>query len=336
VHLATRGTSVLGEQGAVACEAAYHAALHSALLARRGLGDVASCLDRAGVDWLTFKGPVLSEVAYPRSDLRSYSDLDVLVRPSAFADAVKTLEADGHEVLDRNWRAIRDALPAQVHVRLASGASLDLHWNLVNHAHLRRTFTVATNDLFERSRWVTCAGTETRTLSPEDTFVHVALHACLSGANRLIWCADVDQLFRRGNARWSDVVQRAREWRAGLAVASMAVLAARTLGTPVGPHVLNALAPRGWRSFVALLDHFTPVAAARESPSVASISCRAVREDVPSTCATAARRAGVWLRGHGPLVPAAGTNTADDPSSVLYASGGPDDRDAYLAVVARM
>src|SRR4051812_37336728 len=51
------------------------------LRAMADLRVIKEVLDDAGIEWLLFKGPVLSEVVYQRPGARSSLDLDVLVRP---------------------------------------------------------------------------------------------------------------------------------------------------------------------------------------------------------------------------------------------------------------
>ena len=61
-------------------------------LVRDVLARVGAVLDAAGIPWLVFKGPVLSSSVYCDSGMRRYSDLDVLVPPDRFADAVAAME----------------------------------------------------------------------------------------------------------------------------------------------------------------------------------------------------------------------------------------------------
>src|SRR5688500_15332306 len=49
------------------------------------LAELGPVLDTAGIPWMVIKGPVLAETIYPRPDLRSYDDLDVVVQPERFA-----------------------------------------------------------------------------------------------------------------------------------------------------------------------------------------------------------------------------------------------------------
>jgi hypothetical protein len=63
-------------------------------------------LDGADIGWAVLKGPFLVEHAYKRVDVRSYTDLDVLVDRHRFGDVLDALEAAGASLSDRNWPMI--------------------------------------------------------------------------------------------------------------------------------------------------------------------------------------------------------------------------------------
>src|SRR5437763_22581 len=52
----------------------------------------ARALEEAGVPWVVLKGPALAEVVYTPAQMRSYSDLDLLVARDRFRPAVLALE----------------------------------------------------------------------------------------------------------------------------------------------------------------------------------------------------------------------------------------------------
>lgn len=75
---------------------------------------LATTFEAAGIDWLVVKGPVLAETVHRSVALRSYSDLDVLVRPRDLGGALDALESAGARVLDRNWLLLRRDLKGEV------------------------------------------------------------------------------------------------------------------------------------------------------------------------------------------------------------------------------
>jgi hypothetical protein len=243
------------------------------------------------------------------------------------------LERAGHTILDRNWRAIRSEMNGQVHARLAAGVTVDLHWNLVNHANLRQAFPIDTAPLFERSREVMVGDTPVRTLSSADTLVHLALHTCLSGGDRLIWLKDVEQVLLHDQPAWPEVIERARAWNAGVVLATVLDLTRSTLGAEIPEDVRRALASSWWRELVRVTDRVAPVETATGGASAAQVLRRSIRGSERGTMVHAARHVYRWTRGAAALFPATAGNAADDPASVLYAAGDAGDRDAYLRAV---
>jgi hypothetical protein len=312
---------------------AYHAALYVHLQARHALATLSDVFGTR-VPWLTMKGAVLAHVVYPRPDLRSYADVDVVVPPRALVDAVDALERCGATIIDRNWRVIREFMPGQIRARLRTGTVIDLHWNIVNESHLRRTFRIDTLDVFERAREVDAGGVRVLTLSPADTLVHLALHTCLSGGDRLIWIKDVEQALLHDDAPVGDVVERARSWNASLALATILETVRHTLQVPNVSRDYAALASPWWRALVRATDRLAPVETATGSHSPAQVLRKSVRATEWSTLAHGARHVYNWARGHALLFPQAVPSPDDDPLSALYPDGDERDRDAYLAAVA--
>src|SRR4051812_47640579 len=66
------------------------------------LAGFAAAIAPLGIPWLTFKGPVAAQQLYPRPELRTYRDVDLLVPRAEFQGAIDYLQRNGFEVIDRN------------------------------------------------------------------------------------------------------------------------------------------------------------------------------------------------------------------------------------------
>jgi hypothetical protein len=147
-------------------------------------------LSRAGVEYLVIKGPALAEPLHGSPALRSYVDLDLLVRPSSLSEAWAALLRAGFVPLDVNWPLLRSLRVTELRLRGSSGGVLDLHWSLTHGSSGMTSPRVST--LLQRARRVDFGGgVGGPTLSVGDTLVHVAVHAAASGGHRLIWLKDV-------------------------------------------------------------------------------------------------------------------------------------------------
>lgn len=166
------------------------------LQAASGLRRVGAALSEADVPWLVFKGPALAEQVYPDDVPRPFSDLDVLVPPGQFERAVAALVATGAQERDEPWREKITIGHSEVSLDLPGGLHLDLHWDVVATGRWREHVRLPAGDLLTRSVPRTLAGVDCRVLAPLDATVQLAVHGCLSGADRLRWLLDQRHLVR--------------------------------------------------------------------------------------------------------------------------------------------
>lgn len=241
------------------------------------------------IPWVTFKGPVLSETAHPVAGLRAYRDLDVLVAPSSLRAAASRLRGAGWAVADLSDMLRNPETPGEMHWLSPAGILVDLHWSMVNMASRRRLVAVPTQELLERRVRVRVGLHDVWTLDPADTLVHVALHAALTGGNKLVWLLDVDQLVRR-KPDWPEVARRARDWRAAPHLALMLRRSARVLGTPCPPGLDRMLGTSvAFRAVADVTDVLSPVPRLTREASLARLVARAARPGAVRTVGAAAR-----------------------------------------------
>lgn len=249
----------------------------------RGLATVeriAAALDPAGVPWLVVKGPVVAALTHERQDLRGYGDVDVLVPPRYFADALEALEAAGGQTRVRGWGHHLEQRAGEVPLVFDDGAVVDLHWDLSNTAELRGEFAVDTAALFERARPISVGSREVRTLDPVDGLLHLALHTCTSGGNRLVWLKDIEGWLISQTPDPDEVLRRAQRWRVALPAAVVLSKVASVLGSDVDPALIRRLAPQGgWRVVTRTVWRVAPPAAALPGPSLDRLVMRSVRSD---------------------------------------------------------
>jgi hypothetical protein len=221
------------------------------------LAQVAGALAETGAGWAVLKGPVLVEELYDgRPGQRAYADLDLLVEPAAFGDAVQALEELGAEVLDRNWRMLRRDLRGELHYWLPGGTPLDLHWHVINM--YRGRMQVHIPDLVGRSRRVDLGGVEVPTLDAEDGILHLALHAALGGGDRLLWLSDVRRAVATWRPAWETVEARARAWRIGAPVGLILDRSRQVLGADIPPDVARRLLGRRAAGVARWVDRLSP------------------------------------------------------------------------------
>jgi hypothetical protein len=311
--------------------ATYHRARMTHLQALADLSRIADVLDSLGLPWLTVKGPVLAELVYPRPDLRSYTDLDVVVPRDDLPRALAALETIGARTLDANWDLLARTHSAELHLAVGN-TIVDLHWHIFNIGELRQEFPLEMGALFERSRRVQLPGCTAPTLDAADTALHLGVHGCLSGANRLVWLKDMEEATGGDEFPWTDLVERARASGAGGAVASMLLTARRVIGTPVPDDIVAQLAGAdAWPRWVAGTARVCRPERTMGRRSPLRLVARSTRRDLPSSAAALARRS--WAGAHDVRSgwPDLGPTDPADPNAIDHPAGS---RAEFLAAVA--
>jgi hypothetical protein len=163
----------------------------------RLLCEVVDVLDRASIEYRALKGPVLAHTVYRDPALRSFGDVDVLVRDTDFDAAVDTLRGLGFRRRFVEPRPGFDARFAKgACLERADGLEVDLHRTLAPGAFGLR---VARLDLFGPApRWFALGATKIAGLDDELAFVHACFHAALGDdPPRLVPVRDVAELAGR-------------------------------------------------------------------------------------------------------------------------------------------
>lgn len=174
------------------------------------LSRLASALDAAGVAHVVLKGLALGQTVYPRPEHRFVSDMDVLVPPAAFDDALAVVERLGYR-LSPTLRPVSFYRRYHFHLILRGPArvSLELHWNLSRSGDY---FQFDTPGFFERSRTIDREGTRLHVPSDADQLLHCACQALKEdGYSDLRRILDTALLVGHGAARAPGLAERARQ-----------------------------------------------------------------------------------------------------------------------------
>jgi len=241
VYLAVKGVG-LPDAWLAALHAAYEQQLLRHLTTAADLALVTEVLSEVLADvppdqgsrWAVMKGPVLSDCLWPRPDMRQYYDLDVLVDRRRYRAVLNALVERGARLIDGNWPLVAAQMRAELSVLLPYGTVLDLHWDLVNEAGIRRQLDLPTGDLLDRVRPVTVGALEVPTFDAPDTLLSLALHADLAGATRLVWLKDIERAAAADGLDWDEVGRRAAARGLGLALALALGKTERVLGIEGG------------------------------------------------------------------------------------------------------
>ena len=185
---------------------ARHNVVHNLMLAAELLR-VLAALRAAGVLAVPYKGPVLAVSAYGDLSLRSFQDLDIIVRPREFEQALSKLEVFGYELLE--------SAESRFHATLQhreTGVLLELHRDVVR----RELFPTGLEleAMWDRLTEVELLGQKVPSFALEDTLLLLCLHGAKHEWQGLTWLCDLAEVLRaQPNIAWETVLYQAERAR---------------------------------------------------------------------------------------------------------------------------
>jgi hypothetical protein len=213
----------LGEHGGLPPETTLLPRLHAVALSRAALSlrreqETVRCLRllrESGLAFILLKGEALAHSLYERPDLRSRSDIDILV---AGRDAMERAWAvfEGEGYLRKNTLQGRfTGFQVAFHRQLADGVEIqfDIHREINDFTWFARRLPFA--ELLENTGTVSLAGEAFRGLDHRYALLHACVHRLTNRPhgtdNRLLWLYDIHLLAQAQSAQWQAFVSLARE-----------------------------------------------------------------------------------------------------------------------------
>ncbi len=218
-------------------------------IARRNLAFAAECLalDRlladAGVDRLFIKGATLAILAYGTLALKKACDIDLLVDPADYAQAVARVEARGYRCVipgpDPSRESILDWARRHKHTLwVRSGITLELHSSLVENPPLLPGLSLRS----PRQAVEIAPAIRLETLADEELFAYLCAHGATHGWSRLKWLADVAAFIKdRGDKEIERLHARSVELGGGRSAGQALLLCATLFDTRLPASLDKAL-----------------------------------------------------------------------------------------------
>jgi len=173
-------------------------------------------LESAGAPAVVWKGPALAYSVYPSPELRTFTDLDLLVRREDVGTVRAVLTSLGYlprlspgvseeEVFGRMSRAVTMVNPE-------SGGVLDIHWG---SAQRYLSSAMDGDRLWTRSGPLDVEGTTVQVLDREPMLLALCAHGAKHGPfpwPTLKWITDIEAVVKAHPPdRWGPILARARE-----------------------------------------------------------------------------------------------------------------------------
>lgn len=163
-----------------------------------------------GIPALAVKGPVLAMQAYGDPAIRSYGDLDFLIRQRDIRRATESLQDFGYQATV-HLRAI-DAgnIPGQyLFFKPDANLLVELHNDFTLRYFPRR---LPLDKFFERHTLIRLDDHESPALAIEDQLIYICVHGATHFWGRLSWIADVAALVsRQAGVDWQQATNTAKE-----------------------------------------------------------------------------------------------------------------------------
>ncbi len=167
-------------------------------------------LEVAGVEAIPFKGPVLSATLYDDCKLRSFRDLDFLVRDKDIQSTLSALRAMGYVNSPPNTpkREQEFLLYSGQDILFGSGVPVEPHWALVP-----RTLSLDIDypGLWYRSVQKSFSGQRIMAFTPEDELIILCCHGSKEKWLKLKWVVDVAEYLKQNpSLDWPTIIGRAK------------------------------------------------------------------------------------------------------------------------------
>jgi hypothetical protein len=238
------------KQAGVAPPPAVAAALAKAAasIARDNLGFAAEAarLDRvmreAGVDFLFVKGVTLNRLAYGTLALKKAIDIDMVVDPTGYEDAIAAVEAAGYRcVQPREGAGLAEILDwakrTKHSIWVRGPILLELHTAFVDSDRMLRGVTIAS----PRQQVEVAKGIALSTLARDELFAYLAVHGATHAWSRLKWLADIAAFALREPGSLESLYRRSLALGAGRSGGQALLLAHQLLALPLPEALVEEL-----------------------------------------------------------------------------------------------
>lgn len=224
---------------------------------KAGLRRVLLRLSEEGVPAAVLKGPYVAS-HYRNPAVRTYGDIDLLVRRTDLRRALDVISADPAvgTIPPKRPRADKRDIPFRD--PSGQGFNLDVHWDLFSYSQLRGSARHAT-----AAAWDEAVEEPHHELGPLwhlPTAVEVGFlctHAILDHRFRLILFRDLAETASRSRGlEWDDIVRFARRWRLRSVMYLAWLIAAHVVEAPVPAAMLAEMRPSNMP--IRLLERLLP------------------------------------------------------------------------------
>ncbi len=202
---------------------------------------IVAAAEARGIPVIAYKGPTLALMAFGHLGLRTFDDLDILVRPTDLIPMTAVLESRGYmpefPINSSRGPAYARFESVLVFHKRDPDSMVELHWRLTPNYF---TFPHDPGRVWEELAQVPLAGRSILTLSPEVTLLFLTVHGAKHHWNSLRWVCDLACLLENGGPwDWDRILRRSDEERCRRTLFIGLLLATELTGTRLPPEIVQ-------------------------------------------------------------------------------------------------
>jgi hypothetical protein len=175
---------------------------------------VIKILEENGIEAISFKGPVLSQMAYGDVVSRQYCDLDILVKEKDLNKSFVLLENNYFKSsLNKDFIFNKLFLEKNSDISFINdknNLSIELHWKLFRN---KFSSDINNKDFFNSKNKLEINNQELYIFNYELLLVYLCMHGSKHKWERIEWIADIDKLLRTSeDINWKLVVEISKKY----------------------------------------------------------------------------------------------------------------------------
>jgi len=168
---------------------------------------VMKILKENNIEVISFKGPVLSQMAYGDITLRQYCDLDILVKSGNLLEISELFKKNKFDTIDSVSLLKNDSYlnsDNDFSFFTTTNTHIELHWKLFREK-IGKNLTY--EEYFTQTQNININNSMIPTLSCEQLFVYLCLHGSKHGWERIEWIVDIYYLIELNKIDWTKLIE---------------------------------------------------------------------------------------------------------------------------------
>ncbi|MDO5836065.1 MAG: nucleotidyltransferase family protein [Methanobacterium sp.] len=180
------------------------------LLFETELIKIMKLLESNGIKSITYKGPVLSQIAYGNITLRQFRDVDIFVRKSDVIKTLKLMNSYGYELYPHVSieNSLYMKLDSEYRFKSNSGTLIEINWNFSGNY-----FPLTNNRVLFDNIQLYKINNEIQVSVPSQInhFLMLCIHCAKHDWDRLSWICDISEFIQNETINWEETILLAKE-----------------------------------------------------------------------------------------------------------------------------